>query len=374
MPDIFGRNPEDYQVVQARVEDGTWERHQRSMADRRPMSMPTHDFNAWGSGVPNELQRASEDQQALGFLTNNMLAIQTMIDEIMYTAYRLPEFVYINTNVAEGATSYGVRVLNRRGQAIRVSAPGDDVPNATVSQALVTVPMFYYGLDAMWTIDELRGAMMGGLPLDSQSIDAAVMGSLESMEEVALTGGGYADTTGLINHPSGTADNQVRLETQGASATFLDLTAEQLRTAINTDISWVIENSAETLGRNINTGLTVYLPGDQYDLLTTRYLGDNAERTIMRGLMEDNPWTHFAGTPINISRMLELDAARNPGSTTDQMVVGLKHQRVAEMGVSIMPRVITILNQGRNMVAQVESKYSDLFFKRPETVRYRRGI
>ena len=122
-------------------------------------------------------------------------------------------------------------------------------------------------------------------------------------------------------------------------------------------------------------GMTVYLPGDQYDLLTTRYLGDNAERTIMRGLVEDNPWTHFTGgSPINITRMLELESARNPGSTTDQMVVGLMHERIGEIGVSIMPRVITILNKGRDFVAQVESKYSEFFFKRPNTMRYRRAI
>ena len=37
---------------------------------------------------PEEFKRATQDVQAIGFLTNNMLAIQTMIDEIMYTAYR----------------------------------------------------------------------------------------------------------------------------------------------------------------------------------------------------------------------------------------------------------------------------------------------
>ena len=122
-------------------------------------------------------------------------------------------------------------------------------------------------------------------------------------------------------------------------------------------------------------GMTVYLPGSQYDLLTTKYLGDNAERTIMRGLKEDNPWTHFTnGSPISIERVLELSSARNPGVATDQMVVGLKHERIAELGVSIMPRVITILNKGRDMVAQVESKYADLWFKRPNTMRYRRAI
>ena len=152
------------------------------------------------------------------------------------------------------------------------------------------------GLTPCGRLDELRGAMFGGMPSGhAVSIDAAVQGSLETLEAVALTGGGIDGVTGLINHDAAASPSgvQVNLQTQGNNMTFSDLTSEQIRTLINTDISWVISNSAETLGRNIKMGMTVYLPGDQYDLLTTRYLGDNAERTIMRGLVEDNPWTHF---------------------------------------------------------------------------------
>ena len=148
-----------------------------------------------------------------------------------------------------------------------------------------------------------------------------------------------------------------------------------MRTAITGEISKVIENSAETLGRNINTGLTVYLPGTQYDLLNSTYLGDNAERTIMRGLMEDNPWTYFTnGSPLMVQRLLELDSTRNPGSSNDRMVTALKHSRVAEMGVSIMPRVLQIVDKGRVICAQVESKYSELWVKRPQDVYYLNSV
>ena len=88
MPDIFGRNPEDYPFVRALHANNQWERYQAGNAERRPASMPQHDFNALGAGAPREFARAAEDAQALGFLTNNLLGIQTMIDNIMYTAYR----------------------------------------------------------------------------------------------------------------------------------------------------------------------------------------------------------------------------------------------------------------------------------------------
>ena len=367
MPDIFGNEAEDYTLVRDLQSMNVWDRHQQGQADRRPMSNPVHDFNALGAGVPVQYQRASEDAQAFGFLTNNMLAIQTQIEEVMYTAYRLPNFIHIKTNVAEGATAYGIRVMDRVGKASRISAPGFEAPSATVSETIVTQNIHWYGLDAEWSIDELRGAMMAGVPLDTESINAAVTGTMETMEAVGLSGGDYAEK-GLLNLPT-SGDDSVNLTTQANSMTFSDLTAEQVRTLIVTEISKLIENSKETLGRNIATGCTVYLPGTQYDLLTSRYVGDNAERTIMRTLMEDNPWTHTTKSPLMIERVLELNNA-GVGATTDRMVVALKHERVAEMAVSIMPRVLRILDKGRVVTAQVEAKFSPLFVKRPKTIYY----
>ena len=367
MPDIFGRNPEDYTLVRDLQQANTWDRYQASNAERRPTAAPQHDFNALGAGVPTQFHRASEDQQAVGYITNNMLAIQTMADEIMYTAYRLPEFIALNTAIPEGARSYGIRVRDRVGRAQRISAPGFEAPSATASETIVTQEMHWYGLDAEWSIDELRGAMMAGTPLDTESVSAAVTGTLETMEAVGLTGGGYAEA-GLVNQPT-TGTN--RVQTMDASATFAASTSTDIRNLINGRISAVIERSRETLGRNISTGMTVYLPGEQYDLLTTRYIGDNAERTLMASIIADNPWTHFTGgSPLMIQRVLELDSALNPGSTDDRMVVALKDSRIAEMGVSISPRVLRIMDKGRVICAQVEAKFSPLFVKRPRNIEY----
>ena len=99
MPDIFGKNPEDYAIVRDLQKAGQWDRHQNGYAERiRQEGITTsgkHDFNALGAAKT----RATQDQQAVGYLTNNLLAIQTMADEIMYTAYRLPQFVYLETNI-----------------------------------------------------------------------------------------------------------------------------------------------------------------------------------------------------------------------------------------------------------------------------------
>ena len=365
MADIFGREREDYALVRALDEAKAWERYQAQNAQRRQYAEPQHSFLALEAGVPDSLKRATEDAQALGYLTNNLLAIQTAIDEIMYTAYRLPMFVSINTSIPEGARSYGVRVHNRVGRAKRVSAPGYEAPSATVSETIATQDLFLYGLDAEWSVDELRGAMMTGVALDTESLDAAVMGALEEMEAVGLTGSEYEDK-GLLNLPITGTDSVNRAV---SAVNWSTSTAAPIRSQINGVISQVIEDSKETLGRNLNQGMTVYLPGKQYDQLTDLYVGDNADKTLMRSILEDNPWTHFTGgSPLMIQRVLELATAA--AGNKPRMVVTLKDTRVAEMGVSISPRILSIQNKGRVICGQVEAKFSSLFVKRPKNIYY----
>ena len=378
MPDIFGKEPRDYEWVRYLQSEGLWEGHQRALQEmvrfETNLAVQPHDFNA--IGTRNQMQqRAVEDQSAIGFLTNNLLSIETAKDEIMYTAYRMPNFVSVNTNIQMGASQYASIVRNRVGRAARVSAPAYDAPSATVSQGLVSRPLFYYGLDAEWSVQEIRGAQLAGQALDTESIEAAVMGSLEKMEEVAFIGDrDIPGSRGLCNQPTtGSGDDVVRTAT--AAQTFAAGTAEQIRIMITTELSKVIENSAETLGRNIDTGMTVYLPGTQYDILNSKYLGDNAERTIMRGLMEDNPWTYFTGgSPLMIMRLLELDSSRNPGVANDRMITTLKHPRISQLGVSIMPRVLKIEDKGRVIIAQVESEFSEFWVRRPQDIYYLESI
>ena len=374
MPDIFGRERGDYRHIRAiddQMGETAWERNQDRLIQSRVRQpgqdqVSRHNFEILG--------RAPQDASAVGFLTNNLLAIQSVADEILYTAYRLPQYVSINSSIPEGAQTYGVRVRNRVGQAERVTAPGYDAPSATVSESLITNRMHYYGLDAIWSVDELREAMFAGVPLDTESVDAAVRGTMETMEAIALTGGGIAGVRGLLNLPynSGPADD--RVTRNPATQTFESMSSIEIRNLINSELSSVIENSRETMGRNISSGMTVYLPGTQYDLLTTLYIGDNADKTLMRAIMEDNPWTHFAKSPLAIERVLELSSDVTTSLTSDRMVVGLKNPRVAEMGVSINPRVLRILDKGRVVCAQVEAKFSNLFVKRASTIRYTDGI
>ena len=364
---IFGKEPGDYALQRALDEDGELNAYHRAHNARTGVhTSETEVWNALGAGVPAQYERAGQDAQAYGYLTNNLLAIQAEIDEVLYTSYRLPEWVAINTSINEGAEAYAIRVTDRDGRADRIDdTTGTAAPSAVTAQTLVQQPLHWYGLDAQWSLNELRAAMLGGHPLESSTIRATIDGHLETLDAVALDGGGYQGATGLLNHPiASPTPAEDRAVSSNASKTFATATTEEIRTMINNEISKLISESKEVVGRILTEGMTVYLPIAQYSLMSDKYVM-NTDKSLMKSMMDDNPWTTFTGKPLNFVQVAELD---------DKMIVSLKSSRVCEMGVSIMPRVVKVMDAGRWFKVQTESKFSELFVKRPNLIRYTTGI
>ena len=90
MSDMFGRYPHQYTVVRALMADERWEEHQAGHAARFRIPLnPQHNFDALGFGPPREFDRATDEQQSVGYMTDNLLSLQTQADEILYTRFRL---------------------------------------------------------------------------------------------------------------------------------------------------------------------------------------------------------------------------------------------------------------------------------------------
>ena len=114
MPDIFGREVMDYPQYayahEAKVLDGYLENQKAVYGGHG------HDFKALGEKFGVRITDFEANAQSAGYVTNNLQAVQAVIEEIMYTDYRLDEFVPILTDIPEGAAAYTYRVMDRTGQ------------------------------------------------------------------------------------------------------------------------------------------------------------------------------------------------------------------------------------------------------------------
>ena len=377
MPDIFGRERSDYEHIRAIDEaagEDAWRNHAEVgarllRAEGGQDIRPEHNFDSLGRGQLDDVTRAPSDATGLGFITSTGLQLMTMVDEIYYTNNRLDQFVALNTEIAEGAQSYGVRIIDVVGKMDRVSSPGHDAPTATVARTIAQAELQYYGVDFEYSLQDLRQAAYQGIPLQAEDMKAVMAVAMDAMEQVAFTGGGYPGARGLFNL-STTGSQSVTSKT--ADQAFADSGPVEIRNLINAELSDVISRSKEVIGRSprLMDGMTVYLPQAQYDLLTTMYIGDNADRTLMRSILDDNPWTHFSSRPLSIQRVLELDSIGG----NSRMVVALKNTNVAELPLAFAPRLIRILDQGRNIRGQIEARFGELQVKRPSTITYVNGV
>ena len=365
--DIFGREPHNYPHYSAMQQAGVFDEQMRAISE--VTGQPPHDFNALGAGVPSSLSRAEPNAQALGFVMNNLIAIQAVPDAVLYRSLRIMDLIPFNMAIEEGAVTYGVVVEDYAGEGAYVTNDGTDVPRVNVAQRLVPHGLDLAGIDAPWTLEDVRRAMMIGTPLQTRLLEAATMQAMKHIERVGLRGDVPRGYTGLTNLATGTG--KVTLTT--ATRTWAASTAEQIREFVTAAIGKVIEDTDEVFGSGqMQSGLCVYLPVAQYNKITSDPIGDNAARTIWAYIKAYNPWTERTGQLVELKSVSELNQAG--ASSADRMIVAVKDNRVMEMGVPFLPRVLNVWNKGREVVAQLEYKFGPLFVKRPTTILYFDGI
>lgn len=348
MKNIFGKTHEDYKHLQKLSSVGFLDSHLKAL---------DQDFK--DADIP----------QAFGFQTNNLQSIQSEIEEILYLQFRLDGLVPINRNIPEGADSYAYRVKNSYGKGKFIDTYSTNAESAQVSYGLTSSSIYQGGLDAEWSLQELRSAKFAGIALDTDTIDAATVGCLNHIEEVGLTGDSDKGLTGLINN----ADVPVVHEVAANSiATSADPAAY-----INDYINKIIEDTSTIFSNRITQGLTIYLPVKQYNYLATKFFGDNADKSLMEYLMRFNAWTANTGNPIEFKIVIELkDAGLLSDLVTpaDRMLIGFNDRKVMEMGNPIMPRVIGIMDMKRKFLAPMEYSISQLNFKQPKGCLYVDGV
>ena len=383
--DIFGRNQSDYTYLQAVKDSGVDPKEylRSSASSKWGTNSKTHNFAALNEG---SLYTAFEGSaQVVGFVTNNLQAIQSMIDEILYTEYRLPEFIPVITDVPEGATTYAYKVVDRVGLGRFIDNSGDEAPSANVGVRLVPYVLQYAGIVAEWTVEDLRRAMFSGIPLDSETIEAATTGAMDHIETVGLSGDTTRGFQGLINQNAARAPNANQVPLINESVPDFDTAgSDALLTFLQAQTADFIDDSKEVFGRTLKSGFTLYMPIAQAAVIRHKRIPD-LNMNVWDYYRANNAWTHYTGEEPTLKWLAELDGAGSvvsststgvspSGTATDRMILGVNNTRVMEMAMPITPRVLTVQDKGYTVCAPLEYKVSGLNVKRTQGLRYIDGI
>ena len=364
MPDIFGKNENDYRQYARARKAGMMDSIHARLQSRGRM----HDFNS----LPSHYQprsRPLNDQeanaQAVSFLTNNFQAIQAAIEEILYLDFRLDEFFPIKTDIPEGARSYSYKVVDRHGRGTFIENNGTNAQSALATLQNVPYPLEYAGILPEWTLEDLRNASFGGIALDTETIRAATEGCMDHIEIVGLSGDSSRGFLGLTNMEGPT--------TATAAKTIATMTADEMVAFVQTHATAVISGTQEIFGRTIKSKMALYLPIAEADRIQNTRLADDASKSVWEYASVNNMWTQYTGKPLELRVVAEL-AGAGSGDTNRALFGFPDEDRVWEMAMPISPRVITTMNKGFTICAPMEYKISGLNEKRSNAMRYVDGV
>ena len=277
----------------------------------------------------------------------------------------------IFSDIAEGAQTYGYRIVDGVGDAGWIDNRGTGAGTARASQTLVAAPLRIGGVYAEWTREDLRASMMAGVPLDDWSIKFATRSCMYFIEGVGIKGDpNIPNSAGLINQTTGTTGDTVRLHTLGASAGINDVNGDAMAKIVTDQVSALIADSAEIIGRNLTDAITVYLPIEQHNLITSTRLTDSPNLTAWEWAKKNNQFTNMTNKELELEMVAELKGA-GVGSGVDRMIVGMKSREIMEFAQPISPRVLEVIPQGFSFQVPLEFKIGpSLNVKRPIGLRY----
>ena len=192
MSDVLGKELSDYthltDIREAEGEEGV-KKHLtlRAQSEYLDVSCHPHDFNFRGAG-----------SRGFGFTTTNLEALRSYAEEILYTQFRADMYVPMETDIPEGAETYAYEVTDETGIARFIEYGGRDAQASRIDVSKVPYNLYLGGQDAAWTRQDMRGAMMAGIPLSTKTIDSAMRACMRHIEIVALQGDPVSGGRGIV--------------------------------------------------------------------------------------------------------------------------------------------------------------------------------
>jgi hypothetical protein len=292
---------------------------------RAPVGLHIHD--ASGAG--------------LNYLTYTNIAVQTQIESIFYSKYRVPSWFPMKTDIPEGSEAYQYSKIDTFGEARFVENYGTNASSAGVSMGENTYPLRRGAIDMKWADRDLQQATLQGIPLKSKLTEASTLGCKKHMELVALgTAQDGFENGGLLNH------TDISISTEATPWNALPDTADVI-SRIGQRIAQIIEDTNEIFGGVIDGPLAIYGTTALRQFLNTQITlnGVGTGQSIWEYIRYNNVWSQETGNPLTYIQVKEMGTA-GVGDTQRILFGYPTSDEVWEMGASIsVPRIQRIVTE-----------------------------
>lgn len=294
------------------------------------------------------------------FLARQLIYIQNKQVNTLFANNESLKYVPVDSSVPLGAEFFTTRSFTQVGAAAFVNNYGTDFPSADVYVTETLARMFSIGSSFRYTIQDLRAAAFGNVPLDAKRSDASRLAHDTKIDEIALSGDTTRGITGLMNNAN------VTLLTAGGG-TIVGAWESASAATIKADLA-AMETAVVLAGAGQSqlTPDTLLLDDESYMIINTRPSTTFSDQSILRSYLSNSPYIR------NIAPWVKL---RNAGAAgVRRAIMYRRSEDVLDMKISNSYEQFAPQQIGLEWVVLAMSRLSGVSFYRPMAAVYADGL
>lgn len=194
------------------------------------------------------------------------------------------KFVPVENGIPAGAENYTVRGYKSVGEVTVIKDYSLDPPRADVTGIEATAIQRSLGTMYGYNMQELRAAMLAGMPLDVRKAMSARDLMERKHDAIIFYGDTSGNLTGLANIAAGTTSFTVPNGIKGTKL-WRDKTPDE----IALDMASIVSNVV-TQTRGVERPDTLLLPLAAYNMASQRRMGDGSNQTILSFVLSTTPY------------------------------------------------------------------------------------
>jgi hypothetical protein len=265
----------------------------------------------------------------------------------------------ISTEIPEGATTHTYRQYDTVGMAKIIANYADDLPRADLVGKEFTSPIRTIGNAYGYNVKEIRSAIYAGINLNAKKSAATARVQQELMNRLAFFGDADHGLPGLLNNTN-IPEVTILADGTGSSKTFATKSADKVVRDVNALINKIITQS-----KGVHRATEVWMPVDQYALISTTQNSSASDVTILEFLQRNHPGVTFR-------EVVELDGAGAAGA--DRMYALENSIDNWQLEIPMMMRQYSPQQQGLEFVIPMESSFAGVIVEYPLAFSFADGI
>jgi hypothetical protein len=201
-----------------------------------------------------------------------------------YAALRATELIPVSTEAGPGAQKIIYRSYDAVGMAKIIADYADDLPRSDVKGIEYSANIRSLGSAYGYNINEIRAAMMAGVPLEQRKANAARRAIDQLVNSIAFNGDSAYGLYGLLNNPNITTGT-VASDGSGTPATLWSgKTPDQIIRDFNAAVA-----AMRVLTKDVEMPDTALFSIANYNYIASTPRATVAETTILQWLQRSNP-------------------------------------------------------------------------------------